>query len=168
MSHVWLKNKQSNIFWNISLLTVQSTQNQLSFGTVWSIVLLTYIVGKKNLPIPFLLIWPRKRNNFDVLNVTIFLPYTVFLFTNWLLNSSYITFLLLDSMHVQLTSFFFWYINVDTFQPFVLVSYFYVQYYKQTEAYKVTLHYMNTTLTGLFTLECVMKIFSFGFRVRSS
>jgi len=30
----------------------------------------------------------------------------------------------------------------------------------------VTLHYMNTTLTGLFTLECVMKIFSFGFRVR--
>ena len=26
---------------------------------------------------------------------------------------------------------------------------------------------MNTTLTGLFTLECVMKIFSFGFRVRS-
>ena len=24
---------------------------------------------------------------------------------------------------------------------------------------------MNTTLTGLFTLECVMKIFSFGFRV---
>ena len=42
-----------------------------------------------------------------------------------------------------------------------------VQYYKQTETYKVTLHYMNTTLTGLFTLECVMKIFSFGFRVRS-
>ena len=40
------------------------------------------------------------------------------------------------------------------------------QYYKQTEAYKTTLHYMNTTLTGLFTLECVMKIFSFGFRVR--
>ena len=40
-----------------------------------------------------------------------------------------------------------------------------MQYYKQTEAYKVTLHYMNTTLTGLFTLECVMKIFSFGFRV---
>merc|ERR1719273_583523 len=37
-------------------------------------------------------------------------------------------------------------------------------YYKQTEAYKITLHYMNTTLTGLFTLECVMKIFSFGFR----
>ena len=26
---------------------------------------------------------------------------------------------------------------------------------------------MNTTLTGLFTLECVMKIFSFGFRVRN-
>ena len=24
---------------------------------------------------------------------------------------------------------------------------------------------MNTTLTGLFTLECIMKIFSFGFRV---
>lgn len=43
-----------------------------------------------------------------------------------------------------------------------------VQYYKQTETYKVTLHYMNTTLTGLFTLECVMKIFSFGFRVSQS
>ena len=25
---------------------------------------------------------------------------------------------------------------------------------------------MNTTLTGLFTLECVLKIFAFGFRVR--
>ena len=45
------------------------------------------------------------------------------------------------------------------------ILFYSVQYYKQTEAYKVTLHYMNTTLTGLFTLECVMKIFSFGFRV---
>ena len=27
---------------------------------------------------------------------------------------------------------------------------------------------MNTTLTGLFTLECVMKIFSFGFRVNAT
>ena len=44
-------------------------------------------------------------------------------------------------------------------------NFFPIQYYKQTEAYKVTLHYLNTTLTGLFTLECVMKIFSFGFRV---
>ena len=26
---------------------------------------------------------------------------------------------------------------------------------------------MNTTLTGLFTLECVLKIFAFGFRVRN-
>ena len=24
---------------------------------------------------------------------------------------------------------------------------------------------MNTTLTGLFTLECIMKIYSYGFRV---
>ena len=24
---------------------------------------------------------------------------------------------------------------------------------------------MNTTLTGLFTLECAMKIYSYGFRV---
>ncbi|CAB4069401.1 CACNA1B [Lepeophtheirus salmonis] len=39
-----------------------------------------------------------------------------------------------------------------------------MKYYKQTETYKVTLHYMNTTLTGFFTLECVLKIFSFGFR----
>ncbi len=41
------------------------------------------------------------------------------------------------------------------------------QYYKQTPVYRLTLHYMNTTLTGLFTLECMMKIFAFGFRVRS-
>ncbi len=41
-----------------------------------------------------------------------------------------------------------------------------LQYYQQTDAYRITLHYMNTTLTGLFTLEVVMKIFSFGFRVR--
>ena len=32
----------------------------------------------------------------------------------------------------------------------------------------MTLHYLNTTLTGLFTLECVMKIFSFGFRVNAT
>ena len=40
-----------------------------------------------------------------------------------------------------------------------------VQYYHQTDTYKFVLHYMNTTLTGLFTLECGMKIFSYGFRV---
>ena len=40
-----------------------------------------------------------------------------------------------------------------------------VQYYQQNDTYKALLHYMNTTLTGLFTLECIMKIFSFGFRV---
>ena len=39
------------------------------------------------------------------------------------------------------------------------------QYYHQTDTYKGVLHYMNTTLTGLFTLECAMKIFSYGFRV---
>ena len=39
------------------------------------------------------------------------------------------------------------------------------QYYQQNDTYKALLHYMNTTLTGLFTLECIMKIFSFGFRV---
>ena len=41
------------------------------------------------------------------------------------------------------------------------------QYYHQTDTYKSVLHYMNTTLTGLFTLECAMKIFSYGFRVGS-
>jgi hypothetical protein len=45
---------------------------------------------------------------------------------------------------------------------------FSLQYYKQTETYKAILHYMNTTLTGLFSLECLMKIFSFGVRVSSS
>ena len=40
-----------------------------------------------------------------------------------------------------------------------------MQYYQQNDTYKALLHYMNTTLTGLFTLECIMKIFSFGFRV---
>ena len=44
----------------------------------------------------------------------------------------------------------------------------YFQYYQQTDTYKSILHYMNTTLTGLFTLECLMKIFSFGVRVRSN
>ena len=43
-----------------------------------------------------------------------------------------------------------------------------VQYYHQTDTYKFVLHYMNTTLTGLFTLECGMKIFSYGFRVGCS
>ena len=40
-----------------------------------------------------------------------------------------------------------------------------VQYYQQNDTYKALLHYMNTTLTGLFTLECAMKIYSYGFRV---
>merc|ERR1719510_2271020 len=39
-----------------------------------------------------------------------------------------------------------------------------MKYYQQNDTYKALLHYMNTTLTGLFTLECIMKIFSFGFR----
>jgi len=39
-----------------------------------------------------------------------------------------------------------------------------MKYYHQTDTYKSVLHYMNTTLTGLFTLECAMKIFSYGFR----
>merc|ERR1719439_513851 len=39
-----------------------------------------------------------------------------------------------------------------------------MKYYHQTDTYKFVLHYMNTTLTGLFTLECGMKIFSYGFR----
>lgn len=39
-----------------------------------------------------------------------------------------------------------------------------MKYYHQTDTYKFVLHYCNTTLTGLFTLECAMKMFSYGFR----
>ena len=30
----------------------------------------------------------------------------------------------------------------------------------------VYLHYMNTVFTGCFTVECFMKLFAMGFRVR--
>merc|ERR1719361_1226461 len=39
-----------------------------------------------------------------------------------------------------------------------------MKFYKQAETYKDTLHYMNTMLTGLFTLECAMKMFAFGYK----
>ena len=39
------------------------------------------------------------------------------------------------------------------------------QYYKQSVLYKETLHYMNTAFTALFSIECMLKIISFGVRV---
>lgn len=39
------------------------------------------------------------------------------------------------------------------------------QYYKQSVMYKETLHYMNTAFTALFSIECMLKIISFGVRV---
>ena len=39
---------------------------------------------------------------------------------------------------------------------------------EQSETYRQTLHYMNTMLTGLFTLECSMKMFAFGYKVNCS
>ena len=40
-----------------------------------------------------------------------------------------------------------------------------LQHYKQPELYATILHYMNTTFTGLFSIECMMKIHAYGFRV---
>jgi len=40
-----------------------------------------------------------------------------------------------------------------------------VQYYKQSILYKETLHYMNTAFTALFSIECMLKIISFGVKV---
>ena len=41
------------------------------------------------------------------------------------------------------------------------------QYYRQPEMFAQILHYMNTALTGLFAIEVVLKIYAYGFRVRS-
>ena len=40
-----------------------------------------------------------------------------------------------------------------------------LQYYKQSILYKETLHYMNTAFTAFFSIECMLKIISFGVRV---
>jgi hypothetical protein len=45
---------------------------------------------------------------------------------------------------------------------------FTLQYYKQSVLYKETLHYMNTAFTALFSIECMLKIISFGVRVSRS
>ncbi|XP_046452679.1 voltage-dependent calcium channel type A subunit alpha-1-like isoform X9 [Daphnia pulex] len=39
-----------------------------------------------------------------------------------------------------------------------------MKYYKQSVLYKETLHYMNTAFTALFSIECMLKIISFGVR----
>ena len=45
-------------------------------------------------------------------------------------------------------------------------SNFDLQYYQQPIMMGVYLHYMNTVFTGCFTVECFMKLFAMGFRVR--
>ena len=40
-----------------------------------------------------------------------------------------------------------------------------LQYYKQPELLADVLHYMNTTFTGLFSLECMMKLHAYGVKV---
>lgn len=44
----------------------------------------------------------------------------------------------------------------------------FVQFYKQSEIFKNTLHYMNAAFTALFTLECSLKLAAYGVRVRNS
>lgn len=44
----------------------------------------------------------------------------------------------------------------------------FVQFYKQSEIFKSTLHYMNAAFTALFTLECSLKLAAYGVRVRHS
>uniref|UniRef100_T1HGE4 Voltage-dependent calcium channel type A subunit alpha-1 n=1 Tax=Rhodnius prolixus TaxID=13249 RepID=T1HGE4_RHOPR len=39
-----------------------------------------------------------------------------------------------------------------------------MKYHKQSAIYKKTLHYMNMGFTGMFTVECILKILAFGVR----
>lgn len=49
----------------------------------------------------------------------------------------------------------------------VFVSECALQYHKQSDVYKNTLKYCNMCFTGMFTVECIMKIAAFGVRVRA-
>ncbi|KAL5233820.1 hypothetical protein ACI65C_001230 [Semiaphis heraclei] len=39
-----------------------------------------------------------------------------------------------------------------------------MKFYQQKKSYKTALHYMNMVFTGMFTIECVLKILAFGVR----
>merc|ERR1719414_1213748 len=39
-----------------------------------------------------------------------------------------------------------------------------MKFYKQSETYRQTLHYMNFTFTMCFTFECVLKLIAFGYK----
>ncbi|KAF4525433.1 hypothetical protein B566_EDAN004176, partial [Ephemera danica] len=39
-----------------------------------------------------------------------------------------------------------------------------MKFYNQTKTYKLTLHYMNTGFTAMFTIECILKIIAFGIK----
>lgn len=43
-----------------------------------------------------------------------------------------------------------------------------LQFHRQSDAYKNTLKYMNMCFTGMFTVECILKIAAFGVRVSST
>ncbi|XP_073986797.1 calcium voltage-gated channel subunit cacophony isoform X7 [Rhodnius prolixus] len=43
-----------------------------------------------------------------------------------------------------------------------------MKYHKQSAIYKKTLHYMNMGFTGMFTVECILKILAFGVRYRDA
>ncbi|KAI4484986.1 hypothetical protein M0802_012887 [Mischocyttarus mexicanus] len=46
----------------------------------------------------------------------------------------------------------------------VCLSVYALQFHRQSEAYKNTLKYMNMCFTGMFTVECILKIAAFGVR----
>lgn len=50
----------------------------------------------------------------------------------------------------------------------VCLSVYALQFHRQSDAYKNTLKYMNMCFTGMFTVECILKIAAFGVRVSST
>lgn len=49
--------------------------------------------------------------------------------------------------------------------PAVCLSVYALQFHQQSEPYKNTLKYMNMCFTGMFTVECILKIAAFGVKV---
>ena len=48
------------------------------------------------------------------------------------------------------------------------LSVYALQFHRQSDAYKNALKYMNMCFTGMFTVECILKIAAFGVRVSST
>ena len=51
--------------------------------------------------------------------------------------------------------------------PAVCLSVYALQFHRQSDSYKNTLKYMNMCFTGMFTVECILKIAAFGVKVGS-